>query len=66
MGVPDERPRGGGPGPVAAIVLGVVAALALVWVVDLVVGTFLFVVRLIALVAVVVGVLWLWGRLSRD
>ena len=61
-----EPSDGGGPGPLPAIVGGVVAALVLFWLVDIVLGTIVFVVRLAVLVALVVGGLWLWGKLSDN
>jgi hypothetical protein len=60
---PRER---SGPGPLPAVVGGVVAAFVLVWLVGIVVGAIVFAVRLVVLAAVVVGALWLWGKLSRD
>lgn len=62
MAVPDKP----GPGPLPAIVFGVVAALVLFWLVGLVVGTIVFVVRIAAVIAVIAGGLWVWGKLSRD
>ena len=62
MGVPEER----GPGPLPAIVGGVIAALVLFWLVGIVVGTVVFVVRILVLVALVAGGLWLWGKFTGD
>ena len=53
-------------GPVPAIVGGVVAAFVLFWLVGLVIGTVVFVVRIAAIGAVIGGLLWLWSKLSRD
>ena len=58
-----EKP---GPGPLPAIVGGVVVALVLIWAVGIVVGTITFVLRLAVVVALVVGGLWLWGKLTPD
>jgi hypothetical protein len=65
MGTP-ERSDGRGPGPLPAIVGGVLAALVLFWLVDIVVGTVVFVVRLAVLVALVVAGFWVWGKVRRD
>jgi hypothetical protein len=54
-----------GPGPLPAVVGGVVVALVLVWVVGVVVSAFVFAVRLIVIGAVLVGALWLWGKIKR-
>ena len=60
MGVSDDR----GPGPLPAIVGGVLAALVLFWLVGIVIGTVVFVVRIAVLVALVAGGLWVWGKLT--
>jgi hypothetical protein len=65
MALPDER-RGAGPGPVVAVVGAVVAAVVLVWVVGVVVSTFLLFARLAVLLALVAAGFWVWGRFSRD
>jgi hypothetical protein len=65
MAVPDER-QGAGPGPVVAIVGAVIAAVVLVWVVDVVIGTFLLFARLAVLLALVAAGFWVWGRFSRG
>lgn len=65
MGVP-ERPRGDGPGPLVAIIGGVVAALVLIWVVGIVISTLTLLVRLAVLVAVVVAGFWVWSKLTGD
>ena len=62
MVVPEER----GPGPLPAVVGGVLAALVLFWLVGIVVGTVVFVVRVAVLVALVVGGFWAWGKLTGD
>lgn len=59
------RPDTRGPGPLPAILGGVVAALVIVWLVGIVIGTFVFVVRLVVLVAMAVGGLWAWDKLTR-
>jgi hypothetical protein len=61
-----ERPDSGGPGPLPAIVGGVLAALVLIWLVGIVFTTVVFLVRVAVLVALVVGGLWVWGKLSGD
>lgn len=58
--------RADGPGPLPAIVGGVLAVLVLGWVVGLVIGTVVFVVRLAVLVALVWAGLRLWAVFSRD
>ena len=62
MAVPDKS----GPGPLPAIVGGVIAAFVLVWLVGIVIGTIVFAVRIIVIGALIAGGLWLWGKLSRD
>jgi hypothetical protein len=55
-----------GPGPLPAVFAGVVAVLVLSWLVGIVIGTVVFVVRLVVLGALVAGAFWIWGKLSRD
>jgi hypothetical protein len=62
MAVPEER----GPGPLPAVVGGVLAAIVLFWLVGIVVGTVVFFVRIAVLVALVVGGFWVWGKLTGD
>ena len=62
MAVPDKS----GPGPLPAIIGGVIAAFVLLWVVGLVIGTVVFFVRVLVFAALGIGVLWLWGKFSRD
>ena len=62
MALPDKS----GPGPLPAIVGGVIAAFVLLWIVGIVVGTIVFFVRVLVFIALAVGVLWVWGKLSRD
>jgi len=54
------------PGPLPAIIGGVLAAIILVWLVGLVVGTIVLLVRVAVLIAVVAGGLWLWNTLTGD
>ena len=61
-----EPSDGGGPGPLPAIVGGVLVALVLIWLVGIVAGTIVFLVRVAVLVALVVGGLWLWGKITGD
>ena len=61
MGAPERS----GPGPLPAIVGGVLAALVLVWLVGVVVGTIVLFVRVAVFVALVAGALWVWGKLTR-
>jgi hypothetical protein len=61
-----ERPDGGGPGPLPAIIGGVVVALVLIWLVGIIASTFVLLVRLAVLVALVVAGFWVWGKVSRD
>ncbi len=61
MGVPEKS----GPGPLAAVIGGVLAALVLVWLVGVVIGTVVFIVRIAVFVALIVGALWAWGRVKR-
>jgi hypothetical protein len=60
MGVPEKS----GPGPLPAIVGGVVAALVLWWLAGLVIGTVVFLVRIAVLVALVAGGLWIWNAVT--
>jgi len=62
MGPPDRS----GPGPLPAIVGGVLAAFVLVWLVGIVVGAIVFAVRIVVIGAVIAGALWLWGKFTRD
>jgi hypothetical protein len=62
MGVP-EKP---GPGPLPAVLAGVVAAVVLWWLAGIVIGTVVFAVKLVVFVGLVLGGLWLWGKLSND
>jgi hypothetical protein len=62
MGVPEKS----GPGPLPAIVGGVVAALVLWWLAGLVIGTVVFLVRIAVLVALVAGGLWVWNAVTGD
>jgi hypothetical protein len=55
-----------GPGPLPAIVGGVVAALVLMWFVGIVIGTFVFFVRVLVFVVLVWGAFRIWAALSRD
>ncbi len=55
-----------GPGPLPAVIGGVVAVVVLSWLVGVVIGTVVFFVRIAVLVALVGGGLWLWSKLSRD
>ncbi len=55
-----------GPGPLPAVLGGVVAVVVLLWLVNVVIGTVLFFVKIAVLVALVGGGLWLWSKLSRD
>ena len=57
--------RRSGPGPLPAVVGGVVAAFVLVWLVGIVIGTIVFFVRVVVFVGLVLGALWLWGRVKR-
>jgi hypothetical protein len=62
MSVPSER----GPGPLPAVIGGVIAAVVLFWLAGIVVGTVVFVVRLLVIVGLVLGGLWVWGKLTPD
>jgi hypothetical protein len=62
MAVP-EKPKAG---PLPAIIGGVIAALVLMWLVGIVIGTVVFFVRTIVFVALVIGAFWIWGKFSRD
>ena len=64
VGVDDERSRSGSP--VLAIGGGIIVALVLWWIVGIVVGTVVFLVRLIVIGALIGGALWVWGKLSPD
>jgi hypothetical protein len=61
MAVPDKS----GPGPLPAVIGGVVGALVLLWIVGIVIGTIVFFVRIVVFVALAAGALWVWGKLSR-
>jgi hypothetical protein len=58
--------RDDGPGPLPAVVLGVVAVIVLSWLVGLVIGAVVFVVRLAVIVALVWAGLRVWSAVSRD
>jgi hypothetical protein len=62
----SERSDGGGPGPLPAIIGGVVVALVLIWLVGIIASTFVLLVRLAFLVALVVAGFWVWSKVSRD
>lgn len=62
MALPDKS----GPGPLPALVGGVIAAFVLLWLVGIVIGTIVFFVRVVVVIALAAGVLWAWGKLSRD
>lgn len=64
--MPRTPARSSGPGPLPAVVGGVVGAVVLFWLVGIVIGTIVFAVKAVAFVAVIAGALWLWGKLSRD
>jgi hypothetical protein len=57
---------GSGPGPLPALIGGVIGAFVLLWVVGVVVGTIVFFVRVVVFLALAIGVLWVWGKLSRS
>jgi hypothetical protein len=61
-----ERSDGDGPGPLPAIIGGVVVALVLIWLVGIVASTLVLLVRLAVLVAVVVAGFWVWSKVSGD
>ena len=61
-----EPSDGGGPGPLPAIIGGVVVALVLIWLVGIIVSTFVLVARLAVVVALVVAGFWVWSKISRD
>jgi hypothetical protein len=61
-----EPSDGGGPGPLPAIIGGVVVALVLIWLVGIIASTFVLLVRLAVLVALVVAGFWIWGKVTRD
>ncbi len=63
---PMAHPDKPGPGPLPALVGGVIAALVLVWFVGLVIGTITFILRIAVFVGLVAGVLWLWSKFSSD
>jgi hypothetical protein len=62
--VDDERSRSGSP--ILAVGGGIIAALALWWIVGIVVGTVVFVIRLVVIGGLIVGALWLWGKFTND
>lgn len=62
MAAPDKS----GPGPLPAIIGGVIGAFVLLWLVGIVVGTIVFFVRVVVFVALAVAVLWIWGKLKRS
>jgi hypothetical protein len=65
MGTP-ERSDSDGPGPLPAIIGGVVVALVLIWLVGIIISTVTLLARLAVLVAVVVAGFWVWGKVSGD
>lgn len=62
MATPEKT----GPGPLPAIVGGIVLAVVLMWLVGIVVSTIAFFVRVAVFVALVAGAFWLWAKLSGD
>jgi hypothetical protein len=63
---PLERSGGDGPGPLVAVVGGVLAALVLIWLVGIIIGTVVFLVRVAVLVALVIAGLWVWSKVTGD
>lgn len=55
-----------GPGPLPAIVGGVVGAIVLFWFVGVVISTVAFVVRVVVLIAIVWAAFRIWAFFSRD
>ena len=45
---------------------GIIVALVLWWIVGIVVGTVVFMVRLVVIGALIGGALWVWGKLTPD
>ena len=62
MAHPDKP----GPGPLPALIGGVIAAFVLIWAVGFVISTITFVLRIAVIVAVLGGALWLWSKFSSD
>jgi hypothetical protein len=65
MGALEPSDRDG-PGPLPAIIGGVVVALVLIWLVGIIASTLALLARLAVLVAVVVAGFWVWGKVSGD
>ena len=61
-----EVARRDGPGPLPAVIGGVLAVVVLSWVVGIVIGAVVMVVRIAVLVALVWGAFRLWAIFSRD
>lgn len=55
-----------GPGLVATVAGGVIGAIVLFWLAGVVIGTIVFAVRIVVVIAVLAGALWLWGKVSRS
>jgi hypothetical protein len=62
--VEEERSRSGSP--ILAVGGGIIAALVLWWIVGIVVGTVVFVIRLVVIGGLIVGALWLWGKFTKG
>jgi hypothetical protein len=62
MATPEKT----GPGPLPAIVGGVIAAFVLIWLVGVVLATITFFVKVIVFVGLIAAALWLWGKFSGD
>jgi hypothetical protein len=62
MAHPDKP----GPGPLPALIGGVIAAFVLIWAVGFVISTITFVLRIAVIVGILGGALWLWSKFSSD
>jgi hypothetical protein len=59
-------PEKTGPGPLPAIIGGVIAALVLIWLVGVVLATITFFVKVVVFIALIAGAFWVYGKLSGD
>lgn len=58
--------RSSGPGPLPAIVGGVIGAVVLFWLVGIVIGTIVFAVKVATVIAVIAGAFWLYNKFTDD
>jgi hypothetical protein len=55
-----------GPGPLPAIIGGVVGVVVLFWLASIVIGTIVFAVKVATIIAVIAGAFWLYNKFTDD